>query len=160
MKRFALLFATALLAVSGALAAPLKTAWQEVAPAPEAVARPFAGLLEGKLIVAGGSTHDGTTKQAVSAIRAFDVEAKTWQELGSLPEGVAEGGSAVVSLPVAGGTKPALLCVGGVTAKGATASAFLLRADGSREELPPCPYGTLSMTASAGWDKGDRKSVV
>ena len=154
MKRFALLFATALLAVSGALAAPLKTAWQEVAPAPEAVARPFAGLLEGKLIVAGGSTHDGTTKQAVSAIRAFDVEAKTWQELGSLPEGVAEGGSAVVSLPVAGGTKPALLCVGGVTAKGATASAFLLRADGSREELPPCPYGTLSMTASAGWDKG------
>ena len=126
-------------------AVPLRMEWKTLPAAPAAVARPFAGLMDGRLMFAGGSTYEAT-KAYVATVSAYDPKRGEWKTLGTLPEGVAEGGAVV--LP------EGLVCVGGVTAKGPTAEAFLLKADGSRETLPACPYGTLSMTAAVAWEGG------
>ncbi len=145
MKLRKLFTAVAIGVASLAGAAPLATNWQSVADAPTAVARPFAGLLEGKMVVAGGSEY-AAVKSYSTAISAFDPDQNAWTALGSLPVGIAEGGA--VALP------EGLVCVGGMTANGPTAEAFLLKADGTREALPPLPAGTLTMTAATPWDGG------
>lgn len=126
-------------------AAPMRMDWKAIPEAPAAVARPFAGLVGGRLLFAGGSTY-AATKDYVATISAYDPKRNVWEALGALPEGVAEGGA--VALP------EGLVCVGGVTAKGPTGKAFLLKADGSREALPDFPHGTLSMTAATPWEGG------
>ncbi len=126
-------------------AVPLSMSWQTLPEAPVAVARPFAGLMNGKIVVAGGSTFT-TAKDYSTAISAYDPASKTWSALGTLPNGVAEGGAVVLA--------EGLVCVGGVTAQGPTAKAFLVKADGTQEALPECPYGTLSMTAATAWQEG------
>lgn len=148
------MFAVAALCVSSLLcAAPLKMDWKAMPEAPEAVARPFAGLLGKTMLVAGGSTY-GTAKAYSSKIAAYDVQQGTWTEIGALPEGIAEGAAVAVNVGSAVSADWRLLCVGGVTAQGATSKAFLLKVDGSQEALPEFPHGTLSMTAAAPWENG------
>ncbi|MEG1553001.1 MAG: sodium/solute symporter [Kiritimatiellia bacterium] len=128
-------------------AVPIELTWTQAAPAPEAVARAFGGMMEGKIITAGGSTYVNGQKAYSSTIASYDPEANVWTVLGQLPVGTAEGGAVV--------TKAGLLCVGGVTAQGPTATAFLIpRGSATIEPLPPCPYGTLSMTAATTWGDG------
>ena len=134
-------------------AAPLKMDWKATATAPEAVARPFAGLLNKTMVVAGGSTYDGA-KAYSTTIATYDPATDVWTKVGALPQGIAEGATVAVNVGTAVSPDWRLLCVGGMTANGATAQAFLLSADGKTEALPPCPYGTLSMTAAAAWDGG------
>lgn len=151
MKR--MLTAAAVGVASLLCAAPLKMEWKAISEAPEAVARPYAGLMGQTLLVAGGSTYEAS-KAYSKTISAYDVKADTWTTVGTLPEGVAEGASVTVNLGSAVSPDWRLLCVGGVTAEGATAKAFLLKADGSQEALPDFPHGTLSMTAVAPWNGG------
>ncbi|MBR4318263.1 MAG: hypothetical protein IKT85_05930 [Kiritimatiellae bacterium] len=151
MKR--MLTAAAVGVASLLCAAPLKMEWKAISEAPEAVARPYAGLMGQTLLVAGGSTYE-ESKAYSKTISAYDVKADTWTTVGTLPEGVAEGASVAVNLGSAVSPDWRLLCVGGVTAEGATAKAFLLKADGSQEALPDFPHGTLSMTAVAPWNGG------
>lgn len=126
-------------------AAPMRMDWKALPEAPAAAARPFAGLVGGRLLFAGGSTY-AAEKAYVATVSAYDPRRNAWEALAPLPEGVAEGGA--VALP------EGLVCVGGVTAKGPTGKAFLLKADGAREALPDFPHGTLSMTAATAWEKG------
>lgn len=148
------MFAVAALCVSSLLCAvPLKMDWKAMPEAPEAVARPFAGLLGKTMLVAGGSTYE-TAKAYSSKIAAYDVQQGTWTEIGALPEGIAEGAAVAVNVGSAVSADWRLLCVGGVTAQGATSKAFLLKVDGSQEALPEFPHGTLSMTAAAPWENG------
>ncbi len=141
---------------SGSKEVRMKMDWQGIAPAPEAVARPFAGLVKdgdaNKLLVAGGSMHDGTTKTYSSTISTYDPKANTWSVVGKLPQGIAEGASVVV--------KDGLICVGGITEKGTpTNEAFLLKPNGTTEPLPALVDAenkplTLSMTAATTWGDG------
>ncbi len=135
----------------------MKLEWQDIAPAPEAVARPFAGLVQDgdarKLLVAGGSMHDGTTKSYSKTISTYDPKANTWTVIGELPKGIAEGGAAVV--------EDGLICVGGIVEGQPTNEAFLLKPNGTIKPLPPLVDAkdnnnplTLSMTAAANWGNG------
>lgn len=140
--------------VAGAtFAVPMKLEWTPVPDAPEAVARPFSGLVGGKLIVAGGSTF-AEAKGYSATISAYDPAKDTWVRLGALPQGIAEGGAAVVEAGSALAPEPRLACVGGMTAGGPTSKAFLLAPDGASEPLPDFPYGTLTMTAATPWQGG------
>ena len=145
--------AAAMCVASLMCAAPLKMEWKAAPEASEAVARPYAGLMGQSLVVAGGSTYEGA-KAYSKTISVYDVKAETWQQVGELPEGIAEGAAVAVNLGSAVSPDWRLLCVGGVTAQGPSAKAFLLKADGTQEALPDCPYGTLSMTAAAPWNGG------
>lgn len=147
------LSALLLCVASWAFAVPLKMDWTAIPNAPEAVARPFAGLLGNQMLVAGGSTYD-VAKGYSSTIATYDVQTQTWQKVGELPEGIAEGAAVVVDVGSGVSSDKRLLCVGGVTAQGASNKAFLLALDGTMEALPDCPYGTLSMTAPAAWENG------
>ena len=148
------MIAVAALCVASILsAAPLKMDWKATPDAPSAVARPFAGLLGKTMIVAGGSTYEGT-KAYSSTIATYDPVANVWQQVGTLPEGIAEGAAVAVNLGTSVSPDWRLICVGGVTAQGASAKAFLLKADGTQEALPDFPHGTLSMTAVAAWENG------
>ena len=57
--------------------------------------------------------------------------------MGALPQGIAEGATVAVNVGTAVSPDWRLLCVGGMTANGATAQAFLLSVDGKTEALPP-----------------------
>ena len=147
---------TALAAVAASLlcAVPLRMEWKDLPAAPEAVARPFSGLLgKSTLLVAGGSTYTESGKNFSTTVSAYDLESGTWTTLAPLPQGVAEG----VAVPMDVGSVTSadwrLVCVGGITDEGPTAKAFTLDAQGNREELPDCPV-KLSMAAATPWDGG------
>ena len=142
--------------VAGVVCAnPMTLNWDGGIPAaPTAVARPFAGMLGDKFVVAGGSTFENA-KGYSATISVYDTKAKTWTVLDkTLPQGTAEGGAWVVNTGTDIDSKPALLCVGGVTAQGPTGDAFLLDAEGNVTDLPDFTEGTLSMPAVAAWKKG------
>lgn len=136
-------------------AAPMAPVETRVPAMAEAVARPFSGWVNGKFIVAGGSQHDGVTKSYSKTISVYDPVANTWEKLPvTLPVGVAEGGCATIDIGTELKKDVRLLCVGGVTAEGATSKTFLLNEKGEiTNDLPDCP-GTLSMTAATPWGKG------
>lgn len=153
MKCKSIVMTVASIAASLLCATPLKMDWKPTATAPEAVARPYAGLLDKTLVVAGGSTY-GETKGYSQTISTYNPQTDTWTQVGALPEGIAEGASVPVNLGSAVTPDWRLICVGGVTANGASSKAYLLKADGTTEALPDFPHGTLSMTAATAWDGG------
>ncbi len=134
----------------------MKMNWTGVAPAPEKVARPFAGMMKSgdaqTLLVAGGSMHDGTTKSYSQTISTYNVSENKWTILDAkLPVATAEGAAVLV--------KDGLLCVGGVTPEGPTGATYLMKVDGTCETLPALTDKdghplTLSMTAAAPWGEG------
>ena len=98
-------------------ATPVAVEWKEPQRLPASVARPFCGFVEdGLFIVAGGTTHDGTTKRYVRDVyllsgkaegrtsenaakdAAIDPDGIQKARIGELPDGVgfAEGVSASV----------------------------------------------------------------
>ena len=119
--------AAGVLCAGATLASPVAVAWQAGEGMPAKVARPFAGFLkDGWFVVAGGTTHDGTTKQYVREIfllptakgqsqtpdpapeKTTDPDGIQKIKVGELPEGVgfAEGVSATVP-------QKGLFCAGG-----------------------------------------------
>ena len=153
-------------AVAGSAAAvqavPLTLEWQTQQALPVAVARPFAGKLGDRLLLAGGSTFEGGRKDYSRAIwtltRAAGETAQTaqwqWQQVGELPTALAEGGAVALNLGSALKPQWSLVCVGGVGAQGPTAEAFALDETFTCTPLPPCPAGTLTMTAAVPWEGG------
>lgn len=143
------------LSVASLWATPMTIVETPASTAPEAVARPFYGWVNGKFILAGGSTHDGVTKAYSSTISLYTPETQTWTTLPhTLPEGIAEGASITIDVGTELKKDPRLLCVSGATATGATSRVFLLNAAGEIEPLANFPHGTLTMSAATPWEKG------
>lgn len=139
--------ASAILVLAGVLRMEPLTA-----PVP-AVARPFAGVVVDKVLVAGGSEFpdkslvEGGKKSCRAEIWAFDPACSAWSLAGTLPQGRAEGASATTSRGV--------VCVGGATGADCavvTNGAFLLTRSGVAS-LPPFPVAAKYMAAAASGDR-------
>ena len=126
-----------------AVAQTVNRPWQALPPLPdkEGFAAPFAGVLEGRLIVAGGANFpdkrpwEGGVKVWYDAIWSLDGPEGEWRQVGRLPYPLAYG----VSLTVPEG----MLCLGGSDATRHHATCFWLRLDEQghpqTEPLPPLP---------------------
>ena len=130
-----------ILAASLMLATPVAIEWQSQEQSPVKAARAFSGFFaDGSFAVAGGSDFEGPVKvyRRDIAVRGAD---GVWTKAGELPAPAAEG----VSCAVPGG----IFCAGGKTdAQTDVKTAFILKRDGSLEELPELP-GTATMGAAA-----------
>ena len=130
-----------ILAASLMLATPVAIEWQSQEQSPVKAARAFSGFFaDGSFAVAGGSDFEGPVKvyRRDIAVRGAD---GVWTKAGELPTPAAEG----VSCAVPGG----IFCAGGKTdAQTDVKTAFILKRDGSLEELPELP-GTATMGAAA-----------
>ncbi len=83
--------------------------WQVLAPMPGAARIGFAaGVLGGRLVIAGGFTADGTGVRNLDEVLAYDFARNSWSAIGKLPQ--ARRGITGVALPQAG-----LLAFGGYT---------------------------------------------
>lgn len=154
MKHFFMMLG-AILATLTLQATPMKSVESNLSAAPEAVARPFYGWVNGKFIVAGGSSFIDGQKTYSNTISVYDAGTNTWEKLDKkLPVGVAEGGCATIDIGTELKKDIRLLCFGGVTVEGVTAKTFLLNEKGEITNLPDCPHGALSMTAGVAWEKG------
>jgi len=76
-----------------AVAAPTPPTWERVASLPVANGGFFSGVVDGNLLVAGGTAWDGDTKLWLDQIWSYDPAANAWQKAGRLPAAVAYPGS-------------------------------------------------------------------
>lgn len=114
-------------------------AWRRLPPLPDpcGVAGPFAGIVDGGLVVAGGANFpdgppwEGGTKVWHDVIWRLDHEAGTWRDVGRLPRRLAYG----VSVTVPDG----LVCVGGSDADGHAVGCFRLAITGDEPIAHPLP---------------------
>lgn len=95
-----LVLLTASLGNAGELQPPL-IAWRQSTPTPEPRAGYGAGVIEGKLILIGGTYWDGTKgnwtkKNFTAATHAFDPITQNWEKLPDAPVSVGYNGSAEV----------------------------------------------------------------
>ena len=149
------LLAIAATLASTAFATPVEVDWKAGETLPAKVARPFSGFLpDGSFVVAGGSDFvvDETLNRQ-KKVFAKDVFLRSpdgvWRKAGELPVDVAEG--------VCCETPSGLFCAGGNAGRTKYKSAFILKSDVSREELPGLPE-PVSMGAAAA--DGDTVYVV
>ena len=78
-----LFLAVGVMCLATAHATPVEVNWGTSETLPVKVARPFGGFLkDGSFLVAGGSTHDGTTKGYEQGGCLRDKDAKTWSKVG------------------------------------------------------------------------------
>lgn len=118
------------------------------------VSAPFAGLADGKLVVAGGCNFPGTPaadggqkvfySQIYVLADPLNGNSK-WEAAGQLPTPVAYGASVTVS--------DGVVCIGG-TADGVTSlkSVMLINGKGEVKQLPELPVGLDNMAAGYGAD--------
>lgn len=104
------------------------------------VSAPYAGMSDGRLIIAGGCNFPCADPLAPDAAKKFyrgiyaaDTATLQWRRIGSLPHAMAYGATA----PVSGG----LLLIGGTSETGPTADVTLLTLEGpeSKVTLTPMP---------------------
>lgn len=109
--------------------------WRELPALPRALGGVFAGSIQGKLLVAGGSYWEGapwiagSKKLFVDSIYRF--EAKGWKQIGSLPAPMGYGASFVKD--------DALWLVGGQDATGAKRAIYQVGLDGKCREIGQLP---------------------
>lgn len=139
MRHHALL--STLLTVSAAAASQWH--WEDLPPLPEALGGVFAGVVEDRLIVAGGSYWRGAPwipgSEKVFADKIYVLEGSVWREIGRLPRPLAYGASF---------THGSLWLVGGQTVEGASDAILTIDANGqvrARGKLPR----PLMMSATA-----------
>lgn len=122
--------------------------WRPLPPLPDPLgfAAPFAGVVDGSLVVAGGANFpdgapwDGGAKVWHDRVFALDQPDGTWREVGRLPRPLAYG----VSIT----TPRGMLCIGGSDADRHYADCFLLRLVGGQvatEDLPALPRPLANM---------------
>jgi len=75
------------------LAATTPPAWERVASLPVANGGFFSGVVDGNLLMAGGTAWEGDTKLWLDQIWSYDSASDTWQKAGRLPAAVAYPGS-------------------------------------------------------------------
>ncbi len=113
--------------------------WVKLAPLPdkEGFASPFAGVIAGKLVVAGGANFpdkkpwEGGVKVWHDSIFVLDHPGADWKNAGKLPNPLAYGIS--VSL------KDGMLCIGGSDSKKYYAECFLVALENNQLKLSPYP---------------------
>jgi N-acetylneuraminic acid mutarotase len=108
--------------------------WRELPPLPRGVGGADAGVVDGRLVVAGGSWWTAPPwnqgeKKFENAILTLERGAVHWRAAGSLPEGVAYGAVAGLATP--------LVIIGGQTAAGFSSRVWLLRAHGKEIAVEP-----------------------
>ena len=113
------------------------------------VSAPFIGMLDGRVIVAGGCNFpetpasEGGAKRYYADIFALDTSGFSWRKVGMLPQGLAYG--ACVSVP------QGIVCAGGTDSLGRpTDGVYLLTSDGLKT-LASLPE-PLDNCAGAYWD--------
>lgn len=122
--------------------------WEKLAPLPdkEGFASPFAGVMDGKLVVAGGANFpdkkpwEGGIKVWHDSIFMLDNPGADWKNAGKLPKPLAYGVG--VSL------KEGMLCIGGSDSKKHYADCFLVALDNNHlkfKAYPPLPKPCANM---------------
>jgi len=127
------------LLVSMALLVLQQSEWEKLAPLPdkEGFASPFAGVIAGKLVVAGGANFpdkkpwDGGMKVWHDSIFTLDHPKADWKNAGKLPNPMAYGIS--VSL------NEGMLCIGGSDSKQHYADCFLVSLENNQLKFIPYP---------------------
>lgn len=117
------------------------------------VSAPFAGMLAGKIITAGGCNFPSdpmaadAVKKFYRGIYAADPNTMQWQRIGSLPQPAAYGATA--------STDRGLVLIGGTPEGNATADVMLLTLDGDTPTLTQLPAlpATLDNMAAAAIDR-------
>lgn len=135
------LFAAALMAQAVvAIAAPKPPAWERVAALPVANGGFLSGVVDGNLIVAGGTAWDGDTKLWLDQIWSYDPARNAWQNTGSLP--------APVAYPSSGYNRSAVWFTGGSSGAETHRALWKLGPKATLEKVAPLDHGAV-YTASA-----------
>ncbi len=110
--------------------------WSELPPLPQVMSGHFAGVVEGSLVVAGGSYFEvspwqGGEKIWLDGVYALGDTAGTWTETTSLPHALAYGGM--------GSVAKGMVLAGGSDGQQHYAATYLLTRSGDRFELSDLP---------------------
>jgi N-acetylneuraminate epimerase len=113
--------------------------WEKLAPLPdkEGFASPFAGVMDGKLVVAGGANFpdkkpwEGGIKVWHDSIFMLDHPGADWKNAGKLPKPLAYGVSVTL--------KDGMLCIGGSDPKKHYADCFLVGLDNNQLKFKVYP---------------------
>jgi N-acetylneuraminic acid mutarotase len=114
-KRGVLLVAVTIL--SGAASCE-KLTWREMASLPQPVAGYMAGVLNGQLLIIGGSYWVNNQKHRIDTVQVFDPATNTWSRATSLPAPRSDAASATLDGDI--------YCFGGVTGEDAQTDAIVL----------------------------------
>ena len=120
--------------------------WRDLPALPLAVGGAFAGMIEGQLIVAGGSYWlgapwiPGSEKIFSDAIYGLEPGATAWRVMARLPKGLGYGGS----FSYAG----ALWLVGGQSATGAERGILRVKRNGKVEGIGELPAALMNMSTA------------
>jgi N-acetylneuraminic acid mutarotase len=83
------------LALAGRLTAQ-QLEWRNMAELPQPVAGYMAGVVDGKLLIIGGSYWENKTKRWIDSVQAFDPRSNTWQNEAPLPEPRSDGALGII----------------------------------------------------------------
>ena len=127
------------LLVSMALLVLQQSEWEKLAPLPdkEGFASPFAGVIAGKLVVAGGANFpdkkpwEGGMKVWHDSIFTLDHPKADWKNAGKLPNLLAYGISVTLN--------EGMLCTGGSDSKQHYADCFLVSLENNQLKFTPYP---------------------
>lgn len=115
----------------------------------QGVSAPYAGIIDGKIVVAGGCNFpdtpaaEGGTKKFYTDIYLLD--GNNWQKVGDLPRAAAYGVS--VSVP------DGLLCIGGTDGSNSLSDVWLVSLEGGKahmKQLRPLPVALDNMAGAYG----------
>jgi N-acetylneuraminic acid mutarotase len=138
----------ALMCIPMALSAEI--AWRDLPPLPQALGGQFVGVIDDRLVVAGGSHWDGVPrpwnggkKIWVDTIYTLGRGESAWRMAGRLPHKMGYG--------VAISLRDAMLCIGGQTPDGNLATTYRLRLRAGKisiDELAPLPHTAANMAGA------------
>lgn len=134
--------------------------WKELAPLPDPVgfASPFAGVVDGSLVVAGGANFpdgrpwEGASKVWHDSVFVLDEPEGDWRPAGRLPRPLAYG----VSIT----TPDGLVCIGGSDEQSHFATVFRLRLQSGKAVFDEMPDLPLTLANGAGLLMGNSIYVV
>lgn len=124
--------------------------WKRLADVPDAegFAGSFAGVADGRLVVAGGANFpgkkpwEGGTKQWHDRVFVLDAPEGRWREAGRLPRSLGYG--------VAVTTPTGVACIGGGDAEAHRADAFEIRLEGDAIRIVPLPALPVTLANACG----------
>lgn len=109
--------------------------WQKMAPLPEGNGGFAAGIIDGRLIVAGGTDWQADVKQWLDGIWEYNPETNQWRRLGTLSQPLAYGGFGVID--------NTLYIMGGMNGQGVVGPVFSLSPPDHVETLGRLPAASI-----------------
>lgn len=144
----AMTISAAIAMTAAACALPVEVEWRRGAPAPVAVARPFAGFLpSGEFLFAGGSAFRDDEKTWLDGVWALGSEG--WKARGALPRPLADGVSCTLPAGV--------FCAGGTDGREESRAAWIF---GPGLEIRPMPDLPETVVMGAAVAEGENLYVV